>query len=392
MTGNRKYVSRLVAITVLALAAAVTFFAACGSRPPVLVGAIISETGPTATYGKQIKRGMDLALAEVDATGGIMGGRKLEIVYADDASDPKKALEIAKEMVEKKQARALIGGVSSAAALGLTGYVNSKGIVLLSPSASTPELTYAGGEFFFRVYPSDLVEGQAMADMARKLGFQTAAIVASKSAFGQGIADVFEGHFESPNDKVVFREDYDGQMTPEMADAIMLKLKDLKPEVVYLAAYDFDVATLLEAMERAGIGAARFATSAIKPEIVDVAGAAAERLAFPHASFDLDSGDEAVTRFVTTYRAKYNEEPGAFAAYGYDTVKVMAAALTRTKIASPGEVADQLREISYVGITGSIDFDNHGDVTSQPHYSVISKGKAEHFGKVDSAMLPLVLP
>lgn len=390
MTGNRKHVSRLVVVA--ALAAALALLAACGSRPPVLVGAIISETGPTATYGKQIKRGMDLALSEVNAAGGVMGGRKLEILYADDASDPKKALEIAKDMVEKKNARALIGGVSSGAALGLTSYINSKGIVLLSPSASAPELTYAGGEFFFRVYPSDLVEGQAMADMARKLGFQAAAIVATRNVFGQGIADVFQGHFESPNDKVVAREDYEGQMTPELADAIMLRLKDAKPEVVYLAAYDFDVAVLLEAMDRAGIGAARFATSAIKPGIIDVAGASAERLAFPHASFDLDSGDEAVTRFVTAYRAKYNEEPSAFTAYGYDAVKVMAAALTRTKIASPGEVADQLREISYVGITGPIDFDSHGDVTSQPHFSVISKGKAEHFGRVDSAMLPLVLP
>jgi branched-chain amino acid transport system substrate-binding protein len=392
MTGNRKHVSRLVAVAVLALAAAVAFLAACGSRPPVLVGAIISETGPTATYGKQIKRGMELAAAEVDAGGGIMGGRKMEIIYADDASDPKKALEIAKDMVEKKQARALIGGVSSGAALGLTGYVNSKGIVLLSPSASAPELTYAGGEFFFRVYPSDLVEGQAMADMARKLGFQKAAIVATKNVFGQGIADVFQGQFESPNDKVVLREDYEGQLTPEMADAIMLRIKDAKPEVVYLAAYDFDVATLLDAMERAGVSAARFATSAIKPSIVDVAGSAADRLAFPHPSFDLDSGDDAVVRFTTAYKKKYNEEPGAFAAYGYDAVKVMAAALTRTKIASPGEVADQLREISYVGITGPIDFDSHGDVMSQPHFTIISKGKMEHFGKVDSAMLPLVLP
>ncbi|MCU0231171.1 MAG: branched-chain amino acid ABC transporter substrate-binding protein [Acidobacteria bacterium] len=392
MTGNPIRVSRLVVLAVFALAAAAVLFAACGGRPPVLVGAIISETGNTAEYGKQIKRGMDLAVEEIAASGGIMGGRKLEMVFADDGSDPKKALEIAKEMVEKKQARALIGGVSSAVALGLTSYVNGKGIVLLSPSASSPELTYAGGDFFFRVYPSDLVEGQAMADMARKLGFQKAAIIAAKGAFGQGIADVFQGHFESPNDKVVLREDYEGQLTPEMADAIVVNLKAADPEVVYLAVYDFDAVTMLEAMERAGVRSARFATSAIKPEILDMAGAAAERLAFPHPSFDLDSGDEAVARFAAAYKKKYGNEPSGFAAYGYDAVKVVAAALTRTKIASPGEVADQLREISYTGITGPIDFDSHGDIQSTPHFSIVSKGKLEHFDRVDSAMLPMVLP
>lgn len=392
MTGNPIRVSRLVVLAILALAAAAVLLAACGGRPPVLVGAIISETGNTAEYGKQIKRGMELAVEEIAASGGIMGGRKLEMVFADDGSDPKKALEIAKEMIEKKQARALVGGVSSAVALGLTSYVNGKGVVLLSPSASSPELTYAGGEFFFRVYPSDLVEGQAMADMARKLGFQKAAIIAAKGAFGQGIADVFQGHFESPNDKVVFREDYEGQVTPEMADAVMANLKAADPEVIYLAAYDFDAVTLLEAMERAGIRCARFATSAIKPEILDLAGTSAERLAFPHPSFDLDSGDEAVARFNAAYKKKYGQDPTGFAAYGYDAVKVVAAALTRTKIASPGEVADQLREISYTGITGPIDFDSHGDIESTPHFSIVSKGKLEHFDRVDSAMLPMVLP
>lgn len=392
MTGNPNRVSRLAIVAIVGLAVAAALLAACGGRPPVLVGAIISETGNTAEYGKQIKRGMDLAVEEIAASGGVMGGRKLEVFFADDASDPKKALEIAKDLVEKKQARALIGGVSSGVALGLTGYVNGKGIVLLSPSASSPELTYAGGEFFFRVYPSDLVEGQAMADMARKLGFQKAAIVATKGAFGQGIADVFQGHFESPNDKVVLREDYEGQLTPEMADAIMARIKAADPEVVYLAAYDFDAVTLLEAMGRAGVNAARFATSAIKSEIVDMAGAAADRLAFPHPSFDLDSGDETISRFVAAYKKKYGQDPNGFAAYGYDAVKVVAAALTRTKIASPGEVADQLRELSYTGITGAIDFDSHGDVQSTPHYSIVNKGKLEHFDRVDSAMLPMVLP
>ena len=103
MTGNPNRVSRLVIVAIVGLAAAAALLAACGGRPPVLVGAIISETGNTAEYGKQIKRGMDLAVEEIAASGGIMGGRKLEIFYADDASDPKKALEIAKDLVEKNR-------------------------------------------------------------------------------------------------------------------------------------------------------------------------------------------------------------------------------------------------------------------------------------------------
>jgi len=391
MTRNRKRVSRCAFLAVVGLAISGVLLAACGGRPPVAVGAIISETGQTAEYGKQIRRGMELAAEQITAAGGVMGGRPFQLIFVDDASDPKKALEIAKQLVEKDQVRALIGGVSSTVALGLTGYANSKGIVLLSPSASSPELTYNGGEYFFRVHPSDMVEGQAMADMARKLGFQTAAIVAANDAFGQGIADVFEGHFESPNDKIVLRENYTGPLTTELADSIAEKLKEARPEVAYLAAYDFDVATLIEAMSRAGVRSVRFTTSAVKPDIVEMAGDAAERLAFPHPSFDLEAGDETVAKFVEAYAKKYNSIPSIYAAYGYDAVKVLAAAINRTRIASPGEIMDHLREISYDGVTGPIDFDSRGDVASQPHFYVISKGRVEHFARVDSTMLPLLL-
>lgn len=391
MTRHPKRVSHIGFLVTVGLAVAGVVLAACGGRPPVAVGAIISETGQTAEYGKQIRRGMDLAVEQVTASGGVMGGRPFQMIFLDDGSDPKKALEAAKQLVEKDQVRALIGGVSSSVALGLTGFANSKGIVLLSPSASSPDLTFSGGEFFFRVHPSDMVEGQAMADLARKLGFQTAAIVAANDAFGQGIADVFEGHFESPNDRIVLRENYTGPLTAELADAIAAKIADARPEVTYLAAYDFDVATLLEAMNRAGLRSARFTTSAVKQDIIEMAGEAAERLAFPHPSFDLEAGDETVAKFVEAYTKKYNSLPTIYAAYGYDAVKVLAAAINRTRIASPGEVMDHLREISYDGVTGSIDFDSRGDVTSTPHFYIVSKGKVEHFTRVDSTMLPLLL-
>lgn len=352
------------------LAVAIACLAGCDR--PVRVGAIVSQTGVAGEDGGRIARGFDLAAAEINASGGVRG-RPIALSYRDDSTNPDVGLAAARELVEREGVVALLGAVTSPVTLRLAPYCERRRLILISPSATAPEVTSAG-EYVFRACPSAEREAASMADLARDLGLDRVSIVAVDSEYGARLSRVFAHRFLDGGGAIdVERTFLENDDTSRRAavDALVAGSSG----AVYLPAYVDDVASILVALRAAGARPLVLGTSAITTDLTRLAGAAAENAVFPSSSFDPDADDAKTHEFVAAYRARYHETPNAYAAYAYDTVKILAVAADRAGSWRSEDLRDALLAIDdYEGATGRMAFDRNGDVVQYPRLFVVRGG------------------
>ncbi|UCF68608.1 MAG: penicillin-binding protein activator [Acidobacteriota bacterium] len=358
----------------------------CGPPAPLVIGGLIPETGTAAVYGRPIRKGMDLAVEELNAGGGILGGRSLLVDYHDTGTQGEIAEREAIDLLDSGVA-AVIGPAASSVALHLVPLFKQRQIVLLSPAASSPELTSEGGDWFFRVYPSDVGEGIRMANFCRDMVLSKVAVVAVEDSFGKGVADIFTDRYQAPTRRVVYREDFSGRLTSAKAREIARELARSEAEAVYIAAYVDDMADLLKAIDAAKLNIARLATSAVTKQLVAKTGEAAEGLVFPRPAFELDNPAPQFQQFLSSYHAKYDEEPDTFAVHGYDAVKVLALAIDKAGAPRPAEIRKELLNLDYDGASGHINFDLNGDVVQHPRLYAIYHGEIVSYERFREAMV-----
>jgi branched-chain amino acid transport system substrate-binding protein len=345
--------------------------ASCGE--PARVGAIVSRSGAAAAYGAQVGRGFDLAVDGLNAEGGVRG-RPLALVYRDDATSPDVGLEALRDLVEREHVRIVLGAVSSSVTLKLAPYCERRQVLLLSPSASAPQLTSAG-EFVFRTYPSDVFEAASMADFARDLGLDRVAVLAVDNDDGASLASVFAERFRASGGGVVAVLTFPEGDAAAIRDAVEA-LSRLNPRGVYISSLTSDLATVLTLLRAGKTHPIVLGTSTVTQDLVRLAGPAADSLVFPMPSFDPDADDPTVQAFAAAYKARYGIPPDVYAAYAYDAVRVLASAVERAGSWEAVDVRDALLSIDhYEGVTGHLAFDRNGDVVQYPRLYVVRGGR-----------------
>jgi branched-chain amino acid transport system substrate-binding protein len=363
-------------LAVAALLAAALLTAAC-SRP-IDVGVIVSDTGAAASYGEEVRRGLEVALAEVRAAGG-MGGR-IRLLYRDDATNPEVGVQATRELIEQQGVRLVIGAVSSPVTLRIAPTCERARVVLLSPTSSSPAITTAG-EWIFRNYPSDTLEGSSLADFARDQGCRRVAVLAVRNEFGTGLSAVFARRFQGDARQVVLSVPFKEGDAGEFAKLAAV-VRAAAPDGVYIAGYADDTVGLLAALRQAGVRSIALGTSSMTAEAVGRAGPSAEGLVFPETSFDAESPQSAARAFAAAYRARFHEEPDAFAAHAYDALKLLVLAMERTGSPDAESVRRGLMGIDdYPGASGPVAFDENGDVVQYPRLFVVHQGGVEPYDR-----------
>lgn len=353
------------------LSALFALLAACSK--PIPVGVIASRTGAAASYGDRVVKGVDIALAELERGEG--PGARFRLVYRDDATHPDVGAQAARELIEKEGVRMIVGAVSSPVTLRIAPIAEASRTLLLSPTASAPAVTGAG-EWVFRNYPSDVLEGASLADFALDAGLRRVAVVAVGHDFGAVRAAAFRERFSGAGRQVVRTEVFDERDAASF-EGVASRLAGLGLDGVYLVGFGADTAAMLRAIRSAGIRALVLATSSVTAETIRAAGAAADLLVFPKSAFDPGSPEPATRAFVEAYRARYGEEPDTFAAHGYDALKLLAAAVERAGSAEPEKVRSALRTIEdWRGACGPVAFDENGDVVEYPRLFIVEGGAA----------------
>ncbi len=350
--------------------------AAVGCSNEIKVGAVISETGAVGPYGEKVKNGIELAMEEINTAGGINGG-VVQVIFEDDGSSPDKGRDAMVRLIDDEGVRVIIGAVGSSVTMAIAPICEKKEVLLLSPSSSAPAITDAG-DFIFRNYPSDILEGTAMADFSRNLGLKSIVVFSVDNEWGTGLTEVFTRRFESRTRKVVKTFTVSASEEDPAAFAAMVdEVKELNPHGIYIVAYLKEMSALLQQLETAGVSPVLMATASVNADLPRLAGSAAEQVVYPQPAFDLNSTDSSVASFVNAYRAKFDADPDKFAAHGYDAMKLIALAMTETTSSHPDDVRQGLMRIeAHQGAAGRTSFDEFGDVVRYPRIFVIKDGVA----------------
>jgi branched-chain amino acid transport system substrate-binding protein len=352
---------------------------AVGCSGEVRVGAVISETGTMSSYGEKVKRGIDLATEEINAEGGVLG-RQVSLVYRDDQTNKERAKQVTEELISQEGVNVIIGGISSPITLAIAPLCEEKEVILLSPSSSAPDVTNAG-EYIYRNWPSDILEGTAMAKFARDLGLERMVLFVLDNEFGAGLEHFFTQGYQSKYRSVVQTFAFQEGQTADFP-AMVEQVKELAPDGVYIAAYVQDMADLLKLLHEAGVNAVMLGSASVTEDLIRMAGDASENLVYPQPAFDVESPDPSVRSFVDAYRARYNEDPDIYAAHGYDAIKLLAQAMINADGTHPKSIRVGFSAIKdYDGAAGRTAFDENGDVVRYPRMFIIREGRSVPYEK-----------
>lgn len=359
-------------LLVLVLVVAVSLLGCRRTGQGIKIGAILALTGDAAKYGQACRRGIDLAVEQTNSTGGI-GGRKLSIVYEDTQADPKIGVSALRKLITVDKVQVVIGAGASSVTLAAAPIAEENDVVLLSPVSSAPAVTQAG-DYIFRNVMSDLYEGSGMAQFARKeLKIARAAILYINNDFGVGLRDSFKRRFEQLAGEITSVESFEQGASDFRTQ--LIKIKNSQPEAIYLVGYKEMGRVLRQAGEMA-IGI-RFLSFAMfeDPEILKMAGNAAEGVYYSSRAYDPQSREDVVSDFVKKYRSRFNAEPDIFAALSYDAARIVFLAIKKG-----GPTGREIKKALYTikdfpGVTGTTSFDQNGDVIKSVSIKMVKNGQ-----------------
>ncbi|MDH3255786.1 MAG: ABC transporter substrate-binding protein [Acidobacteriota bacterium] len=343
---------------------------ACPKDEVVRFSAVLPLSGMHEIYGQAVRKGVDLAYEELVADEEFP--YQVELDTVDSAGDPSKGQELLTQAYNAG-ALAVIGGVTSAEAIQMVEAADRFDRVLISPSASTPQLTGISKNFY-RVFPSDSREGTTMGNFAsQKLQLPDVVILAKVDTYAKGIVEVFQAEFERNGGEVLDVIEY----PPGAADFSGLtdRVKALDPAGVYVAAYAEDIGLIISELVDQGFEGKILTTAAFAaPTAIEQNAEAAEGVFITQAGFDLTSEDPKIVEFVEAFRNKYALSPDLYSAHGYDAVMVLAEAL-RAGGPAATDFWKSVRGLrDFVGVTGTIQFDERGDVQKFPRVYMVEDG------------------
>lgn len=339
----------------------VALLAGCGrGAGPLRIGA----AGPWQVgYGLMNRRGIELALEEINAGGGVRG-RPLEVVMRDDEADGAKAVAIAQAFVADPRIAAVVGHVNSGTMVAAAKVYDGR-LAAVATTATTPELTGISS-WVFRVVPSDSSNGLDLARFASRLARARgtpgearprAAILYENDSYGRGLADAFRRNFRGD----VVSADPIGDGGDQDVEPYVAYLKRGAPDVVFVATTSAAALAVLREARRQQLAATFLGGDGWNGVVSDTA---TSEGAYVGTSFSAADQRPEAQRFVAAFRARYGVTPDGNAALAYDATKLVARALAE-RGADREAVRDYLAsltdETAYRGVTGRIRFGPAGD-------------------------------
>jgi branched-chain amino acid transport system substrate-binding protein len=328
----------------------------------------IGLAGPLSDpVGSPMKLSAELAVTEINASGGI-GGRRLELVERDDHGDPDSAVAVATELYDAGVV-AVVGHVYSGTTLASAGVYNGgrDPVVQISPSSSSPEVTQAG-DYTFRICPSDLAHGAALAHWAReRLNLQRGAVLYLNDEYGRGIRETFDQEFTRLRGEVIENDPYLGAR-PDLGPYLDRLARRRNLQFVLVAGNRSEAEAALRAARARGITVPFLGGDGL--EGIEEAGTLAEGT-YVSAAYLPSWGSAANRKFVEAYQ-HHNATaglPNQPAAGTYDALYLLRSVIARTGT-SRRKIRDGVAAIGltlppFEGVTGTIAFDLNGDVPNQ---------------------------
>jgi branched-chain amino acid transport system substrate-binding protein len=356
-----------VRLNVFVAAAAVLFAGAASAQDMVVkIGHVGPTSGGIAHLGKDNEMGAKMAIEEANAKGTMIGGKKVkfELLAEDDAGDPKQGTAVANKLVDAK-VMGVIGHLNSGTTIPASKIYSDAGIPQISPSATNPKFTRQGYKTAFRVVADDVHLGGTLGRYAvKELKGKSIAVIDDRTAYGQGVAEEFTKAVKASGGTIA-----ESQFTTDKATdftAILTAIKAKKPDVIFFGGMDAVAGPMIRQMKQLGIDAKFVGGDGIcSGELPKLsAGAMADGQVVCAEAGGVEGQQKAgMDEFYKKFKAKYNTDVQVYAPYVYDATNVMIAAMVKAGSAEPAKYLPVLAKTEgYKGVTGTISFDDKGDV------------------------------
>lgn len=344
---------------VLATLIATLALAACGGEQKLKFGVAGPLTGKDAVFGAQLKNGVEQAIEDINAAGGL-NGQKIELVIGDDAGEPKQGRSVANNFVGDGVSF-VIGHFNSGVSEPASDVYAENGILMITPGSTNPKITERGLTNVFRTCGRDDQQGKVGGEyIAANFKDKKVAIAHDKTTYGKGLADETK---KTMNALGVTEVLYEGINSGERDfSALVSKIKQSGADIVYWGGVHTEGGSILRQMRAGGVNAVMMGGDGIATaEFAQLGGPGTEGTLM---TFGPDPQRRPEAQAVLAKFAARNFKPEAYTLYAYASVQVIAEAAKAINSLDPVKVAEELHKgKTYKTVIGDLAFDAKGDVT-----------------------------
>ncbi|WP_407730955.1 branched-chain amino acid ABC transporter substrate-binding protein [Pseudomonas helleri] len=349
----KKQITKLFAAMVLAGVASHSFAA-----DTIKIGIAGPKTGPVTQYGDMQFMGAKQAIKDINAKGGV-DGKMLEAKEYDDACDPKQAVAVANKVVNDG-VKFVVGHLCSSSTQPASDIYEDEGIIMITPAATSPEITSRGYKLVFRTIGLDSAQGPAAGNyIAKFVKPKVVAVLHDKQQYGEGIATAVKQTLEKDGIKVAVFEGINAG-DKDFASVIQ-KLKQANVDFVYYGGYHPELGLILRQAKEKGLNAKFMGPEGVgNDSISQIAQDASEGLLVTlPKSFDTDPENKAIADAI---KADNKDPSGPFVFPAYSAVELIAQGITAAKSEDPAKVAEAIHAGTFKTPTGDLSYDAKGDL------------------------------
>lgn len=333
--------------------------AACEKDDPneIKVGAYLSLSGADSTFGTDTREGIELAVEETNAAGGVKG-KRIRVLYEDDKSNTYEAVQKVRQLIDRNKVVALLGEVASSRSLAAGLIANTSHVPMVTPSSTAVEVT-RNRKWVFRTCFTDDQQGAVAARFItndlkkRRIGL----FFAAQDSYSSGLARAFRAEIQELGGEIVVDKGY--QKGETNFRTYLSELKAADPEVVFVPNYYNEMVLIARQAKEVGIPGSLFVGGDgwDSSNLVEGAGAELEGAHFTN-HYAPDVPWENSKRFVAAFVAKYKHLPTSLTAQGYDSAKLLFDAIERAREPTPAAIRDALEATKdFKGATGTMTMD-----------------------------------
>jgi branched-chain amino acid transport system substrate-binding protein len=319
----------------------------------IKIGEYGALTGEKATFGQSTKKGIELAQEEVNKAGGILG-KQIQIILEDDRGAAQEATTVVQKLIDKDKVVAVLGEVASTNSIAGGTVCQEKKVPMISPSSTNPDVT-KDKDHVFRVCFLDSFQGEVMAKFAANtLKIKKVAILYDNgSDYSKGLQEFFSQTFKKLGGEIVVTEAYKEKDSDFSAQ--LTKIKGLNPEGIYVPGYYTEVAQIAQQARKLGLKVPLMGGDGWDSKVLFEIGKDAVNGCFLSNHYTIEDPDPDIQKFVTNFKAKYNETPDALAALAYDAAKILFDSIKRANSTERQAIRDAIAQTKdFKGVTGVI--------------------------------------
>lgn len=348
------------AAVLLASTSAITVAQSPATGTPIKIGGGFGITGAMSSLDAPAANGAQLAVEELNAADGVLGSQ-IDFIIHDSQTDPAIAAQTATQFVQEDQVSAFIGYDDSDSVIATAPTFQAAGIPYITVGATSPKLPSQLGDMVFLAAFGDNVQAAAGAEYALANFGDTAYLLWDKGTeYTTLLGAYFKDAFTHAGGTIVLEDSYEDTATDFSAQIAKVAALPEQPDFYYIAAMPHNIGTAVKQFRDAGltgpiVGGDGYDT----PDLLTVAGAAANDVYFTtHALMDAAGGTDAIKGFIEAYTTRFGHAPeNAFAALGYDSIKLLADAITRAGSLDGAALKSAIETTTgFPGITGAITF------------------------------------